>query len=229
MNVRLLPIAAAALILAACATPPQRPITLTHASVNSSSVRVGVAMTALPKVDTSFPGAGCLLCMAAASVANSSLTSHARTLPYEDLPQLKQQIAELIRKKNPNVVVIDEPINMSALSDVSASGPGVSRKDFSSFAGKYQIDKLVVIDIQTLGFLRTYSAYIPTAEPKGVFAGTGYLVNLKNNHYEWYVPANILRSASGKWDEPPKFPGLTNAYFQALELGKDSFLKPLSN
>ncbi|HYC47449.1 MAG TPA: hypothetical protein VED01_18400 [Burkholderiales bacterium] len=228
MSFRLLAAAAAALILSACATPPQAPISLADVRI-SSPARIGVAMTALPKVDTSFPGAGCLLCMAAASVANSSLTSHARTLPYEDLPQLKQQIAERLRKKNAHVVIINEPIDLSALSSVSSPGVGMSRKDFSSFAGKYQIDKLVVIDIRTLGFVRTYSAYIPTAEPKGVFEGTGYLVNLKNHHYEWYVPVNIMRSAGGKWDEPPKFPGLTNAYFQALESGKDSFLKPFGN
>jgi hypothetical protein len=28
-------------------------------------------------------------------------------------------------------------------------------------------------------------------------------------------------SAQGEWDEPPKFPGLTTAYYQAIELAKD--------
>jgi hypothetical protein len=55
------------------------------------------------------------------------------------------------------------------------------------------------------------------------------VVNLKTNAYEWFMPVNILKSAEQKWDEPPKYPGLTNAYFQALELGRDSFLKPFGN
>ena len=35
-----------------------------------------------------------------------------------------------------------------------------------------------------------------------------------------------MRNADGAWDEPAKFPGLTNAYFQVVELGKDEVLRP---
>ena len=186
-------------------------------------------MTPLPKVDTSFPGAGCLLCIATASAANSTLTDYARTLPYEDLPKLKNYVADKIHKKGPNVIVIADDLRIDALSDYSGKGPNTAKKDFSSFKQKYNIDKLLVIDIASLGFVRTYSAYIPTSDPKGAFRGTGYIVNLNDNTYEWYMPVDIAKSADSKWDEPPKFPGLTNAYFQALEIGKDSFLKPFGN
>jgi len=36
----------------------------------------------------------------------------------------------------------------------------------------------------------------------------------------------MQEGADGAWDEPPNFPGLTNAYFQALELGMEDFLRP---
>ena len=52
------------------------------------------------------------------------------------------------------------------------------------------------------------------------------MVNLKTNAYEWYSPIDINKAAA-MWDQPPKFPDLTNAYFQAIELGKDAVLKPL--
>jgi hypothetical protein len=87
----------------------------------------------------------------------------------------------------------------------------------------------LVISITSLGFLRTYSAYIPTSPPKGLLEGVGYMVNLKTNNYEWYERVTIIKSADGNWDEPPQFPGLTNAYFQTLELGKDSFLRTFGN
>jgi hypothetical protein len=32
---------------------------------------------------------------------------------------------------------------------------------------------------------------------------------------------NIIKAAEGNWDEPPKFPGMTNAYFQTIELARD--------
>src|SRR5712671_3241563 len=76
------------MLVAACAIKPQQAISLSEETMNAQSGRVGVMMTKLPAVDTHLPGAGCLLSLAAASAANSSLTAHAKTLSYEDLPQL---------------------------------------------------------------------------------------------------------------------------------------------
>src|SRR5437773_8351923 len=91
-------LAVLAVSLGGCATPPQQaPIPLADTAIAPKSGRVGVAMTPLPKIDTEFPGAWCLLCYAAASAANSSLTNHAKTLAYEDLPKLKDEVANLVR------------------------------------------------------------------------------------------------------------------------------------
>jgi hypothetical protein len=219
---------AAALVLTGCAGQPQRSIAFSAPAASPTPPRIGVAMTVLPKVDTSLPGASCLLCLAAASMANSTLTSYTHTLPQEDLPKLKEQVAELLRKKGMEVVVIDAPLNVGKLPNAQGKGPDRPRKDFSSLATQYNIEHLVVIDIGQIGFERMYSAYIPSSDPKGAVTGLGYEVNLKSNTYEWYAPVNIRVSAEGKWDEPPKFPGLTNAYFQALEMSKDTILKPFS-
>lgn len=216
----------ALLFLAGCATPVQPPLAMTTSSISTQGSRIGVAMTALPQVDTYLPGASCLLCMAVAAVANSSLTAYAHTLPYEDLSTLKDTVAELIRKRGAEPVVIGEAIKLDNLPDYAARGANFARKDFSSLQKKYGVAKLLVIDVTQLGFERTYSAYVPTSEPKGVLRGSGSLIDLKTNALEWYEPLALLRSADGAWDEPPKFPGLTNAYFQVLELGKDQLLKP---
>ncbi len=215
-----------AIVLGGCATTPQQSVPLDQNTLVSRESRLGVAMTALPKVDTHLRGADCLLCMAVASGVNSTLTPYTQTLPYEDLPKLKNDVAELIRRKGTNATVIAEDLKIDALRDFDAKGPNIARKDFSSLKKQYNIDKLLVIDITAIGMLRTYSAYIPTSDPKGVLEGTGYIVNLSSNTYEWYMPVNVVKSTDNKWDEPPKFPGLTNAYFQALEIGKDRFLKP---
>ena len=220
---------AVTVLLSGCVSAPQNPIPLNAKAISSKASRVGVVMTALPKVDTHIWGADCLLCIAAASIANSSLTNYTKTLPYEDLPKLKNDAADILRKKGADVTVIAEDINLAALPDTNSKEPNVSRTDFSSLRQKYNVDKLLVIEISTLGMWRTYSSYIPTSDPKGVLQGRGYIVNLSNNTYEWYLPVNVFKSADTNWDEPPKFPGLTNAYFQTLEIGRDSFLKPLSN
>lgn len=216
------------IFMSGCASTPQQPVYLSHDAIGSQSGSIGVAMTKLPKLDTHIPGANCLLCLAAASLANSTLTSHAQTLSYEDLPQQKVEVANLLRKKGANAVVIEDSLDVNALPDFGTKGANIALKDFSSLQQKYKIDKLLVIDITALGFIRTYSTYFPTSDPKALLRGAGYLVNLKNNTYDWYQPVDVIKSADQNWDEPPKFPGLTNAYYQALEIGKDDFLKPLA-
>lgn len=224
-------LAAAAVLgifLTGCAVKPQQPVALNQEALSAKSGKVGVAMSALPKIDTYFPGAGCLLCYAFASASNSSLTKHAETLSHDDLSALKEDVAAVLRKKEVDVVVIKEPIDLKSLPDVRTDVPTNARKDFSSLRTKLAVDKLLVIDMPLVGYVRMYSSYVPTSDPKATVSGSSYLVDLKTNTYSWYVPIEISRSADGKWDEPPKFPGLTNAYFQALEAGRDSVLKPLN-
>lgn len=216
--------ACALLLLAACATPPQAAVPMNRSSLDSPESKIGVAMTALPRVDTYLPGADCLLCLAAASIANSSLAAHAKTLPYEDLARLKEMIAELVRARGGVPVVIGDALRLDDLPKNSAKGENLARLDFSTLARKHGIDKLLLIDITQLGFERTYSAYFATSPPQGVLRGSGSLIDLKSGRLEWFLPLRVLRGADGPWDEPPKFAGLTNAYFQVIEVGKDEVL-----
>lgn len=229
MNKKLLiGVLAGALILAGCAaTPPQQPIAWNSAAAHAQGTRVGVTMK-MPKVDTSFPGASCLLCLAAASVANSSLTTYTQTLPGDDIAHIKSDLADLLRKKGYAPTMLPDDF---AVDDLPKSEGGTNKPayDFSSLRGKYQIDKLVVVQINRLGITRNYSAYIPTGEPQSVVSGVGYMVNLADNTYEWYQPVAQARNAGGPWDEAPKYPGLTNAYFQAVEGARDTLLKPFAN
>lgn len=214
--------------LVGCASQPQFPVPLNGNSLTASSGRVGVAMSPIPTTDTAFPGASCLLCVAAASVANSTLTTHAKTLGPEDLPKLRTEVADLLRKQGVNVVEITTDIKQDDLPSFSGNGvPNVAKKDFSKFRAANNIDKLVFIEVKFIGFQRNYSSYVPTGNPNALFTANGYLINLANNTYEWYLPVNLVKGSDGNWDEPPKFPGLTNAYYQSIEIGKDTLLKPL--
>lgn len=218
----------AAAILTGCVTMQQNPVPfgMASAAADQKPVRIGVAMTALPKVDTQLPGASCLLCIATAAAANSSLTNYAHTLPFDDVSKLKNDVAELLRKKGFDVVVVPEPLVLKTIPNASGKTPNAPKKNFASLKSKLGVDKLLVIDISSLGFIRTYSAYIPTSDPLGTLAGTGYIVDLTSNTYDWYLPVNVTKSADGQWKEPPKYPGLTNAYFQAVETARDEFLQP---
>jgi hypothetical protein len=216
-------------VLAGCATPPQGPIALEANRLNGSSGKVGVAMSAVPAADTHLPGAGCLLCLAAASLANSSLTSHAKTLPSKDLASIQADVVEALRRKGVDVVVISDPIKIEDLPKNTSTAPNAARQDFSALKAKYGLDRLVMIDVTQQGFERTYSSYIPTSDPKGLVRGSAYLVNLGTQTYEWYTTINVVKATDKKWDEPPQFPGLTNAYYQAVEAARDTVVTPLVN
>jgi hypothetical protein len=218
----------ALLALGGCATKPQEPVVFAPTKITDPAIRIGVAMGPLPKVDTYFPGADCLLCMAAASVANSSLTSHTQKLPSTDLANVKNEIADLLKKKGVKVKVIADALIVSDLPSFKTDAPNFARKDFTSLKAKYDVDKLIVITIGTLGMWRPYSAYFPTSAPKAAVTGTGVMVNLADNSYDWFEPIGIYRTADGVWDEAPNFPGLTNAYYQAVEQAKDNLKKPFA-
>jgi hypothetical protein len=211
--------------LAGCASNPQLPVAFDHA-LNAQSGRVGVAMTALPKVDTAFPGAGCLLCLATASAANSSLTKHTHGLTSEELLTLKEDIAVRLRTKGVDVTVIAEDLNLKPLKDFSGGGVNVAKKDFRALKDKYKVDRLVIIDITRLGFVRNYAAYISKGEPTADLSGTVSVVDLSTNTYDYYLEINQSKGAEGNWDEPPDFPALTNAYYAVVETGKDAIRQP---
>lgn len=215
-------------VLTGCAVKPQNPVSLNPAAFAAGAGKVGVVMTALPKVDTEFPGAGCLLCIGVASAAHSTLTGYVRTLPLEDLATLKDQAASIIVKRGGSAVALPADLKLDELPKFSGDAPNFARQDFRGLREKHGVDRLLVIQISALGVWRNYSAYVPTAEPKAVFKGVAYLVDLRTNALDWYKTIDIGKASAGTaWDQPPKFPGLTNAYFEALELGKDAVLKPL--
>ncbi|WP_426189977.1 hypothetical protein [Massilia sp. DWR3-1-1] len=217
---------AAAALLTACATP-QAPVGMGATTLTKPGSSYAVMMTTLAPSDTFFPGADCLLCIAAASVANSKLTAHTKTLAPGELAKLNVEVAEALRKKGATVTVVDA-FDIKSLPDAAKSAPNFARKDFSSLKAKYHVDKLLVIAVDATGFERRYATYIPSSDPKAKVGGVSYIVDLSTNAYEWYMPINVQKASDGAWDEPPTFPGLTNAYYQALEMTRDQVIKPLA-
>lgn len=215
--------------LSGCATTPQGTIALSGDVTARHEGRVGVVMSSLPKVDTSFPGADCLLCMGVASAANSSLTSHTHTLGTDEVATYRGNMVDALRKKGFDVVDIAAPLDIGKLPSAQQKATGHATKDFSSLKAKYTVDKLCVLDVKELGFERTYAAYIPTSDPHAIVRGQVYLIDLSTNAYDWYQPVSVTTAAEGKWDEPPAFPGLTNAYFQAIEKARDLYIGPFKN
>jgi hypothetical protein len=215
-------------LLAGCASPPQPPVGLAGDYFSTRTSRIGVAVSEIPKPDTVFPGADCLLCLAAASIANNAMTGAVQTWSTNDLKSLKAELVAMLAARGQTAVPLDDNLKLADLPDRQGAEPGFARKDFSALAKRAQVDRLLVVDLRALGAWRNYAAYVPTGAPRAVFKAEAYLLDTSNHKLDWYQTFDIARIAEGNWDEPPKFPGLTNAYFQVLEEGKDAIKKPFA-
>lgn len=224
MNFRTLFVFASLVGLLTGCTAPQLAVPMAPQAMATPGTRVGIVMTSAALPNTRFPGADCLLCMAAAELTNSTMTGYTKTLPVEDVPKIKTALAERLKRNGATVVMIDT-IDIGKLPDFETK-PNFARKNFGSIQSQYGIDKLIVIAVDFVGVERNYAAYIPSGDPKASVRGLAYMVNLKDNAYDWYEPIAVLKASDGKWDEPPTFPGLTNAYFQSVEAVRDQVLAP---
>jgi len=219
------------MMLGACASVPQQPIAFDTGTISGGANRVAIQMNNVPTTDTTFPGAGCLLCIGVARTMHSDLSAQVQSLQPEELNALPNRLAEVLRGNGAQVTVLDQLVDIGSLSNNSEKGEDqkLTAKDFRPLAEKLGVDKLLVINITGQGVLRPFSSYIPTDVPKAFVSGVAYMVDLQSNTYVWYSPVSTARPAEGEWNEPPTFPGLTNAYYQVLAETSDSLASELSS
>jgi hypothetical protein len=215
------------LLVTACAGAPVHYASLSEEVVTGKAGKVGVIMTAVPRPDTSFPGASCLLCLAAAATANSTLTGYTHTLSTAEVTAYRATVVKAMRADGADAIEITEVLDFKKLPDVKTPVPDAPKKDFKNLKATYGVDELVVIDVTSLGVERHYAAYISNADPNGYINGNIFIVDLASNAYRWQLSLHSTKQTEGKWDEPPSFPAVTNAYFEAIEHGKDQILAPL--
>ncbi len=211
-------------LLAACVTAPQLPVALNNQVLENQQNRVGVMMSKLPELDVSLPGAACLLCVAVAEAANSSLSRHVDSLNAQEFSVVQSDLVKRLEAKGVNVVPIYQVFDATNFRRYSSDLPNTAKQDFSALKDEYNISHLLIVDVQFLGMWRGYANYIPTSDPVAYLKASSYLVNLDNNSYEWFLPLELKKSAEGDWDEPPNFPGLTNAYYQVLAEGREEIV-----
>ncbi|WP_066959902.1 hypothetical protein [Microbulbifer sp. Q7] len=215
--------------LSGCAGTPQMPVTPDTVFWQQPSKRIGVVVSDVPSPDVYLPGASCLLCLAAAEIANSSLSKHTESLSVDDAKTLKSDLKQLLESNNVEVIEVAEPLVVNKLPKYKSEVPNTAKRDFTAYKNRYNISHLLVLDIYAVGMHRPYSSYIPTSDPKGYFSALGYLVDLNDNTYKWYKPVSVTKAVTEEWDEAPTFPALTNAYYQAIAEGKEIIISSLDS
>lgn len=213
------------LVLTGCASQPQYPISLANTSLSESS-KVAVVMTEVPAAKMTYPGASCLLCLAAAATANSALSTHTKTLSTDDISSINLVIKDALSTQNVSAQIVDTPIVFKDLKKLKKSKEGNTPKyDLSAYKASHDATHVAVVAINFVGVERNYASYIPKGVPQILISGETYMVDLSTNTYSLYQPIKIYRAADGQWKEPSEYPNLTNAYYQAVEDARDNIKK----
>ena len=155
---------------------------------------------------------------------NTSLTSHIQTLSVNDLENLDTELAKLLSNHSADVRLIKSTIDIEKLENFETEALNFSDKDHRPLRATLGIDKLAYINIYTAGSTRQYNAYVPIGPPTGSLYGRVYLIDLKTNKYDLYDELSFKINVHGEWDEPPAFPGVTNAFYQAIESARNNVL-----
>jgi hypothetical protein len=216
------------LFITGCASVPQQQFVNLDFSTIPKEQKIGVYVSPIPKITTSFPGAGCLLCLGAASLANSSLTKQVETFQAEELKKVSEKIIQQLKGKGYEVVVIDSLIADKKLPKIKPAVGSTIKKNYNLYKTQYNIDQLLVVNFGFVGVSRMYSSYIPAGAPQASISAQYYMINVASNNYSFYSPLNVVKSADGEWDQSPGFPNITNAFYQAEEEAVDHINKPFN-
>ncbi len=206
-----------------CATIPQQTnITFQEGFLETNTQKIGVYVSATPEVKGHITGAGCLLCLATASTINAGLDKHMKAQSNEDLNDLKSTLISNLNEKGANVVEIDQ-IDIAKLPKNSGAQLNFSKKNFVSVGTDNGVDHVLVVQLGTLGTIRNFANYVPVGDPYAVFNALMYMVDTTTNEYLFYEPINITQYSETPWKEEG-YPGITNAYYTAIERGKEQIL-----
>lgn len=148
-----------------------------------------------------------------------------RIKPKEELISL---YSEILKSKGKEVVIIDEtfdPKTAPKFEGPKTEGKKYSRYDFSSFKNKYNVDELLVTDVN-YGFMISYYGMIETGKMAHVLLNTS-LINLTDQSLV-LSDMNMKNEALKKWKDnnyENSVQGVRKALDKAKEEEKNVHLK----
>lgn len=217
-------------LLSACSSPRITTVLLQKQFYEDKTKTIGIHVVTpkIPKVK--MPGAYCLLCQGVAGAANSSLATHTKTLSRTELKGFDAELMQLIEEKGMTAQIV-QTLNLRAIKDARRISDPVkkfARKRYNALKDKLNVDYLLLIDIYP-HIERKYSGMIANGGPTGTVTGKVIIVDLATNEYKLYKKLEVRNAPIGEWDEPPKFPGVTNSYYTAIEQAKELIGKFLNS
>ncbi|WP_188149608.1 hypothetical protein [Teredinibacter waterburyi] len=208
------------ILVTGCAGNIQQPVAFNYSTIEQGA-KVGVVVGPIPTPTMTYPGASCLLCLATAATANASLSAYAKTLDASDLSLVRDDVVASLQSQGFDANVIEEYEDESKLPKIKSEIVNSAKRDYSIYRTKNNVDYLVVVNFNYAGLTRNYASYIAKGAPEAKVLGLVRMIDLNTNMYTIYQPVVAAKMSEGEWKEPPEYPGMTNAYYQAIEAAKD--------
>lgn len=193
---------------------------------------IGVAVAKLPTPKTMKSGQQGLLDVLINDSNASDLDKHLATLDITSVNGMADEIVAYLNGKNMKAKRINDSIDVESLTELqeldssqASEGKIYTQRDYRSLKDQYQVDKLLLITVTSVGTMRSYYGFIPTSAPVGSSNISGKIINLSNNQLEWSQSASQnVPNPESEWDVPPNFPGLTKATMSAYEQSQKMLL-----
>ena len=217
-------------VAAGCASTEQMRTLPENYYAQTSKDEIHVVMVGdLPSVNVVFPGAGCLLCMAAANTMHGQLKEHAATLDLLRLQQIGIEIVDGLTAKGLTASVSGDPSVLSGLGKFEgfSSKENFAKLDFRSLKERLSGDTLLLIEVNGAGFSRDFLDYFPTSDPVAYVNAQVSWINLDTNELIVKQVVRIKVASDREWKAPPAYPGLTEALYKAIADTKIAVLQLL--
>jgi hypothetical protein len=218
--------AGASVLLGGCAVP-YKPIELEQSFWQERQVVIGVVSSAVPPVEAHMAGAQGLLDIAINKGNASKMVDQMKKLSVERVTVIPANFADGLGRRGFKVMKLD-PIDPAKLPEFKpAANPELyASRDFQSLKEK-GLDRVLFVNVQRIGTIRSYQGFIPLGAPRAVFGVTGQLIDVKTNKLLWHNRYETQAAIAEPWDQEPDFPNVSAAVTKNMIEGAAQFERSL--
>ena len=191
---------------------------------------VGVAVVKLPEAQAHKAGSQGLLDIAINNANAGDLEEALKKQDLSSIHNVQDKVVAYLSSKGFKVKKVAGPIDLESLKELEATNDDskaiyYARRDFKPLKSSLGVDKLVMIQVNAVGTIRSYYGFFPIGAPSGYSVLNGYVVNLADNRLEWNQSVTqTVPHGAADWDVPPDFVALVKAMDSAYKQSQSMLL-----
>lgn len=90
-------------------------------------------------------------------------------------------------------------------------------QEYKNIAEKTHSNNILIVQLLSVGAIRSYYSFIPLEPPKAHCVLKGKLFDVNSKKILWQHTVNVTLPVQGEWDKPPVYPNLTNSIKIAIQ------------